>query len=251
LASWSESLGQARLDLRLAMSSFRFIPFQTVRHLSFDVLELKLTNTDAFFAGSSFSVSVNSQNLDQVLAATLSESTPVDPIPNGSAEQPLLPFSCECSPSRNADFYPSLAAGNAIRILEVMPGTHESPLICALHIAILPQAVNSYSALSYAWQIDFMPHPPQTVVCNDREVQIGENLFDALRRVRTVTSSQMIWAAPLQPPVVSLSVGNSRSGAGKVGTGSSRRVRGIVGGYWIGGVHLAHKLQHVAADGPA
>ncbi|KAK4443333.1 heterokaryon incompatibility protein-domain-containing protein [Podospora aff. communis PSN243] len=109
----------------------------------------------------------------------------------------MLPFNCECSPWCNADLYPELPSGDAIRILEVMPGAHDSPLICTLHIVTLPRAANSYSALSYAWQIDLMPHPPRAIICNGREVQIGENLFDAMKRVRHVTSSQMIWADAL------------------------------------------------------
>lgn len=165
--------------------------------LSSDTNQRLQTNADAFFGGSSFSVLVAGQDLDQSLSTTPIEPTSDDLNPDGPTELPVRPFSCECSPWCTKHLYHPLPPGNAIRILEVMPGTHESPLICTLHLATFPQAINSYSALSYAWQVGFHPRPPQTIICNGREVQIGENLFDALRRVRHPTSSQMIWADAL------------------------------------------------------
>ncbi|KAK0611705.1 heterokaryon incompatibility protein-domain-containing protein [Immersiella caudata] len=153
-------------------------------------------SNDVFFASSSFAVKVTGPDFDHNDLPT-APSLAGTPSRDGLTEQPLRPFICECRPWCTRDLYPSLPSGNAIRILEVMPGTHESPLICNLHIATLPQAVNSYSALSYAWQVGFEPTPLRTIICNDREVQIGENLFDALQRIRHVTSSRMIWADAL------------------------------------------------------
>ena len=93
--------------------------------------------------------------------------------------------------------YQRLPHENAIRILEILGGAYADPVVCRLHVAGLPEAELTYSALSYTWQADYAQQPLQAISCNGSTVRIGKNLFDAIRRVRTPISSRLIWADAL------------------------------------------------------
>jgi len=78
-----------------------------------------------------------------------------------------------------------------------MSGAYSDAVVCKLHVVNLQQAAQSYCALSYSWQVDETRQPPQTISCNGRDIQVGKNLFDGLRRVRNTTLSFLIWADAL------------------------------------------------------
>src|SRR5216117_2955638 len=81
----------------------------------------------------------------------------------------------------NTEFlYEALPNSEAIRLLELLPGTEDEPLICHFHvypIAIAPM----YEAISYVWGD---PQNTAHVIANGRTVTVTSNLGDALRRIR-------------------------------------------------------------------
>ncbi|KAI1116320.1 heterokaryon incompatibility protein-domain-containing protein [Nemania sp. NC0429] len=102
--------------------------------------------------------------------------------------------------------YETLPSGDAFRIVEILPGLYDDPVICRLHVTRITDAQMSYSALSYTWTLDDedrfmrranMPPPKESISCNGFDVSIGKNLFQAFRRIRQPSTSEMIWADAL------------------------------------------------------
>lgn len=96
------------------------------------------------------------------------------------------------------DLYQQGLSNDSIRLLEVLAGAANEPLFCRLHVATLRQARFKYEALSYCWEREG-EGVPQTkpMTCNGKVVHIGENLFQAIRRIRNTRGSRIIWADAL------------------------------------------------------
>ncbi|KAI0438471.1 heterokaryon incompatibility protein-domain-containing protein [Xylaria telfairii] len=138
-----------------------------------------------------------------------------------SVDDNIRQFTCKCT--RQCSFnqkseadgslqlYENLPSEDAFRVIEVQPGLHDDPVVCRLHVALISEAILSYATLSYTWKLDdeaayrrrymrpteeeALPKVP--ISCNDFEVLIGENLFQAIKRIRKPSISQMLWADAL------------------------------------------------------
>ncbi|KAI0858709.1 heterokaryon incompatibility protein-domain-containing protein [Xylaria cubensis] len=154
--------------------------------------------------------------------SSLSDTAPSNPFTKGPADSNIRHFTCKChgtsssdqqsgsgDPSAHRDpsqLYETLPSDDAFRIVEILPGLYDDPVICRLHVTRITDAQMSYSALSYTWTLDEedrfirianMPPPKESISCNGFNVSIGKNLFQAIRRVRQPLTSQMIWADAL------------------------------------------------------
>jgi hypothetical protein len=110
----------------------------------------------------------------------------------------LSAYTSDISREHETDLYHAHLGDDAIRLLEVLPGTMEDPVVCRLHVATLPDARLEYEALSYCWERDGggLAQDKQ-ISCNGKYVHIGENLFQAIRRVRYTAGHRIIWADAL------------------------------------------------------
>lgn len=91
---------------------------------------------------------------------------------------------------RRAYEYKPLQSPTQIRILTLEPGGREAPLCLSLTHASLDDAP-SFEALSYAWG-DATNRI--AVEYGDKEMQITQNLYDALRHLRHLNSARYLWA---------------------------------------------------------
>ncbi|KAI0423746.1 heterokaryon incompatibility protein-domain-containing protein [Xylaria sp. FL1042] len=133
-----------------------------------------------------------------------------------SADGNIRPLTCKCSGSclpdqesgadDSSQLYERLPSEDAFRIVEVLPGLYDDPIVCRLHVALISEAMLSYTALSYTWKLDFeTPYiraleqslPKVSISCNSFEVPIGRNLFQAIKRIRQPLASVMLWADAL------------------------------------------------------
>ena len=94
--------------------------------------------------------------------------------------------------------YEKLPFEDSFRLLEVLPGDFGAEITCRLHHARLSNHKLRYEALSYCWEI----YPPydlkhKEVECCGHSVPVGENLWNALQRIRHGTLSRLIWADSL------------------------------------------------------
>jgi hypothetical protein len=76
------------------------------------------------------------------------------------------------------------------RLLSLEPGTFDSPISISLEHRILSESSNTYEALSYAWGTS---PERKTIRCGDGTLGITVNLFDALRRLRSITTTRVLW----------------------------------------------------------
>ncbi|KAF2112084.1 heterokaryon incompatibility protein-domain-containing protein [Lophiotrema nucula] len=84
---------------------------------------------------------------------------------------------------------PSIDAGDAIRLLELHPGSHGDPIVCRLLPANLNHAP-PYEALSYVWGSQNLMCE---ILCDGNPFQIGFNLRDALDRLRLPLAKRLLW----------------------------------------------------------
>ena len=89
-------------------------------------------------------------------------------------------------------------ASREIRLLELLPGDHDSDLVIKLHVIELQQGVH-YTTLSYVWGKERCPRPAQV---NGEPVMIGRNLDCALRHIRDnatdlLAGTTMLWVDAL------------------------------------------------------
>jgi hypothetical protein len=101
--------------------------------------------------------------------------------------------------SESLALYEDLPSDDNIRLLEILPGT-DSVVECLLHVGYLHENKHTYEALSYTWDQDYSPTTKDRDVairCNGVNVSIGGNLASALKRLRNVETSRLIWADAL------------------------------------------------------
>jgi hypothetical protein len=89
-------------------------------------------------------------------------------------------------------------ASQEIRLLELLPGDHDSDLVVNLHVKELQQGLQ-YTTLSYVWGKERCPHPVQV---NGKHLTIGRNLDCALRHIRDNTTdllgrTKLLWVDAL------------------------------------------------------
>lgn len=85
--------------------------------------------------------------------------------------------------------YIRLPDKSSIRIIHLQPGPLDSPIICSMsihHIDDLPL----YEALSYTWG---SPVPAFLISCDGVKMEVAENLWHALHRLRRTDQSRALW----------------------------------------------------------
>ncbi|CZR70285.1 uncharacterized protein PAC_20187 [Phialocephala subalpina] len=88
----------------------------------------------------------------------------------------------------NGDYTP-LQERDEIRLLSLLPGTEEDPLVCSLTHARRSENP-PYEALSYMWGAE---SPKKKVILNGDERIIGENLWFALGYLRYTDRPRVMW----------------------------------------------------------
>ncbi|UJO16226.1 uncharacterized protein CLAFUR5_04851 [Fulvia fulva] len=85
--------------------------------------------------------------------------------------------------------YIRLSQGYNIRLVELLPGKPNAALETRLRVHDLEQAP-SYDALSYVWGTQ---KDKKAIVCSGKTLQITRNLEAALRRMRHLDRSKLLW----------------------------------------------------------
>jgi hypothetical protein len=83
-----------------------------------------------------------------------------------------------------------------IRILQIEPGTPDSPIRCKFQVTTLDNLEFTYEALSYAWG-DGSENSHESIYFGDNHVGVTPPLADALRRLRLPEEPRHIWADAL------------------------------------------------------
>ncbi|KAK7432972.1 hypothetical protein QQZ08_000443 [Neonectria magnoliae] len=92
---------------------------------------------------------------------------------------------------------PALDPAHAeIRVLELEPGSLDSPVYCRFHVTTLNDLQFSYEALSYAWG-NASATGRQLIFLENVEVEIMQSLGDALQRLRRRDESRFLWVDAL------------------------------------------------------
>ncbi|KAH8652592.1 heterokaryon incompatibility protein-domain-containing protein, partial [Tricladium varicosporioides] len=80
-----------------------------------------------------------------------------------------------------------------IRLLHLLPGTGSEPLRCSLEVAVPFRSATglSYEAISYAWGDGAST---EVIWCDGKRKTITSSLATALRRVRLVDRTRVLWA---------------------------------------------------------
>ena len=76
------------------------------------------------------------------------------------------------------------------RLLRLAPGTLESPISVSIENRSVSASSETYQALSYVWGTS--PNR-KSIKCNDGQLRVTLNLFDALRRLRSTVKTSMLW----------------------------------------------------------
>ncbi|KAF2255827.1 HET-domain-containing protein, partial [Trematosphaeria pertusa] len=84
---------------------------------------------------------------------------------------------------------PLSSASDDIRLLQLLPGDHDEPIVCNLfHVESVD--LYDYEALSYVWgSVD----SPRIIYVNGWEMAITENLDTALRALRHEQECRLLW----------------------------------------------------------
>lgn len=96
-------------------------------------------------------------------------------------EEALPPFSCHYQPLHRE--------GRSIRLLQILPGSRGSPIICQLTYAYLNSGAH-YEALSYTWASS---EPARRIQLDGRLFPVSGNLWLALERFRRPDHPRSIW----------------------------------------------------------
>jgi hypothetical protein len=91
-----------------------------------------------------------------------------------------------------------------IRLVELVPGSFDDPLVIHLHTITIPpgieihkegalSAIEDYEALSYAWGSGDL----RIVQVDDKDMHIGSNLESALRHLRYLERKRVLWVDAL------------------------------------------------------
>ncbi|KAK4450833.1 heterokaryon incompatibility protein-domain-containing protein [Podospora aff. communis PSN243] len=96
--------------------------------------------------------------------------------------------------------YSPLPSNEDFRLLEILPGTVETKILCRLHVCAMADNCGAYDALSYTWDLGLeydigliKTKAPGPIECNGIEMEVGANLYHALRRMRREHSPRILW----------------------------------------------------------
>ncbi|EJT69396.1 hypothetical protein GGTG_13015 [Gaeumannomyces tritici R3-111a-1] len=95
--------------------------------------------------------------------------------------------------------YHEIHSASVFRVLEIDPGSFESPVICKFHHIDLDALHLQDDALSYAWEDPSWRYSPSNtemfaVLCDGHELKISPNLHEAIRHVRSARRRIFLWA---------------------------------------------------------
>jgi hypothetical protein len=91
-----------------------------------------------------------------------------------------------------SDLYTPLDPGRKeIRVVRLLPGDRDSPVICGLETRSLTAIVGKYEALSYEWETPDTAN--STIELQGRPHTVRDNLFLALVHIRSRTNAKMLW----------------------------------------------------------
>jgi hypothetical protein len=99
-------------------------------------------------------------------------------------EEPLL-----TPPTRHFQHIPLMADGSTFRVVHIFPGFYDDRIGCEF-LEVPTSAEPNYSALSYTWG---KPDITTFVRCRGCNIGIGENLENALRRIRSPVYIRSFW----------------------------------------------------------
>lgn len=83
-----------------------------------------------------------------------------------------------------------LTTPTSFRLISLLPGTFEDPIVCGLRTSDLEHKP-SYEAVSYVWGSE---NDHSTVICNGTPLLVSRNLVDGLRRFRDPQETRTLWA---------------------------------------------------------
>jgi hypothetical protein len=108
---------------------------------------------------------------------------------NGHAK---LPYISTRSPSASFRYTALSETSQApeIRIVQLEPGSGSQAISCKLQTVRLQNPLPQYDAISYTWG---KPHRTKEVLCDGAKLLVTENLYEALRNIRTANTVVSIW----------------------------------------------------------
>lgn len=134
------------------------------------------TNATIFLSGSSLGILISKVPLKSRIYIVLVSRRHRNQIAGAMAEGPYQ--------------YDTLPQGRWFRILRVLPGRFDDPLVCELASTALDVAP-PYRALSYVWG----DHGKvESITCSGFRREITTNLFEGLRRIRRTEDAEIAWA---------------------------------------------------------
>ncbi|KAF4625704.1 hypothetical protein G7Y89_g12459 [Cudoniella acicularis] len=95
-------------------------------------------------------------------------------------------------PRSNSHPYNTLPFKDSLRLLEIQPGTRNTPIAARIHLTRIGEQP-TYEALSYVWGHEKLHDPKPIVTLDEKEVEVTPNLFHALERIRLQDRSKLIW----------------------------------------------------------
>lgn len=78
----------------------------------------------------------------------------------------------------------------AIRILKLLPGLPGDGVQCELLPSLLKESDDRYEAISYTWG---SPACPATITCNKQPLEIQQNAFHCLQKLRYHSEARYLW----------------------------------------------------------
>jgi hypothetical protein len=107
-----------------------------------------------------------------------------------SVQEPRPVRRYNTAPNLPAYDYDKLPDLNSLRVLELLSGQNEDPIICRLHITDWNDPMQ-FEAISYAWGD---PKFTATIVCDGHKLEVMPNLVDCLHQIRRPNESRYLWA---------------------------------------------------------
>jgi hypothetical protein len=86
--------------------------------------------------------------------------------------------------------YSPMYSSKGFRLVNILPADQAADVISAELLYCGLKQPPSYCALSYIWGDPVMSHK---IICNGRQIDVTENLWTALRYLRSTTHSQCFW----------------------------------------------------------
>jgi hypothetical protein len=127
-----------------------------------------------------------SERIDEPRKFQTSFTQPPEQRPDG--EMPFRRYNS--APNLASYDYTKLPDLVSLRVLELLPGTGEEPIICKLHVTDWKDPI-PFEAISYAWGD---PKIKASIVCNQKKLDVTPNLVDCLHQLRRPNESRYLWA---------------------------------------------------------